>query len=148
MSDPMMQNSTFADRLISLEAEAEDKIEKKLGKTHGACDTNFVQSLIEEYWEKDDDYLTAADRTILEDEGLLGLWTSAYFDDLCNRYQGSCNSLSEKDCDFLEEFDLHDALSNIYFECTVCGWWYEAGEEHTQGWEIVCPDCFEGDEDE
>jgi hypothetical protein len=111
-----------------------------------ALDVSFVNSLVEEYWDKDC-YLNIADTTAVEEEGLSELWKDAYFDDMVERYCGTCNFLLGKDEKFLEDFNMYQAFDNQIFNCATCGWWYEAGEQgESENEEIICNECAEGDE--
>ncbi len=103
-----------------------------------------ITQLIEESWGMDDTYLSPEDRYDLMEQGLLTKWADAYFEDLGIRYQGTCTSLSCKDSEFLEEFDLFQELDNVLFECTGCGWWYESGDDGPcPAGEHWCTDCSE-----
>lgn len=108
----------------------------------------FVTRIIEKNWESDEDtFLTEKERQFLVGHNAMDYFSEMYFYDLVERYQGSCTSLSWKDEDFLEEFNLFETLDNIQFECTCCGWWYEAGEEgESLNGERYCTDCAEEEE--
>ena len=110
---------------------------------------NTIQKFIEEAWDYDEEFLTEHQRRLLVGRGWLQEWVPVYFQDLVDRYQGSCNSLSWKDQDFLEEFDLFQDLDNIQFQCDFCGWWYETceqGESNTG--DMICQDCCEDMDEE
>lgn len=101
-----------------------------------------IDAIIEKYWDNDDEYLTAEDRKFLVEHDALVSWEEAYFQDLADTYQGSCKSLSEVHSKFLEDFDRFGELDDLYFECTACGWWWEAGEQgECPDGETYCEDC-------
>ena len=101
-----------------------------------------IEDLVEKYWDNDDEYLTEKDRQFLVENNAMQRWEEAYFLDLAETYQGSCRSLTEVHSRFLEDFDLWDDLDNLYFECTGCGWWFEAGEDgDCPDGEHYCTDC-------
>ncbi len=106
----------------------------------------FIDNLIENSWDKCDEgeYLTINERDWLVSKNALQLFVDTYFVDLVERYQGSCSFLAPIDESFLEEFDLFSELDDIIFECTGCGWWFEAGDdgEGPEG-EHFCSDCSE-----
>ena len=111
--------------------------------------TTEINNIVRSSWENDEEYLTSAQRTLLVLNDALEQWKYAYFSDLCERYQGSCNFLSWKDTDFLGEFDLFNELDNIQFECTGCSWWYESGDDgESPSGEHWCTDCAEEQNDE
>ena len=126
MGDPLMQSPTFADRIIDLK----------------------IEGILEDSWDSEE-YLTQDDRDWLVENGLLDLWKTKYFEELVQRYQGSCTSLSSKDSDFLEEFNLFSEFEDIQFECDHCGWWCETSEQADSdlGYQI-CAHCWEEEEHE
>lgn len=108
-----------------------------------------ISKMIERLWVDDYcDYLSKKDREFLVKRNILEKWKDAFFLDLVDRYQGSCRSLSGRDQDFLEEFDLFQDLDDIQFECAHCGWWHELCDiaEGPQG-NTICTDCAEENEE-
>ena len=65
------------------------------------------------------------------------------FNDILEKYQGTCMCLAEEDEDFLAEHDLHHRLDENMFMCAVCGWWGEACEQSEQEDDTVCQECYE-----
>lgn len=54
--------------------------------------------------------------------------------------------------DDMDENDLisedYEALGQLIFNCTICGWWYEISENvESEDGEMICQDCFEDDID-
>ena len=103
-----------------------------------------IDDIVERYWDDDEEYLTEKDRQFLVDNNAMHLWEEAYFQDLADTYQGSCKSLTQVHSKFLEDFDRFGELDDLYFECTACGWWYEAGEQgECPAGETWCETCSE-----
>ena len=111
---------------------------------------DFIQIAIEDSWNRDDEdeYLAIGEKEWLVNNNALLAWKQAYFHDLVNNYQGSCNSISPKDESFLEEFDMFGDLDNEIFECGTCGWWYDSSEEgESSTYERTCEDCCKDEEE-
>ena len=104
----------------------------------------FIQELVEKSWDYYDEYIMESDRDILVKEAALEDWREAYFSDLVQRYQGTCDYLVSKDETFLEDFDMHQQLDDELFNCEQCGWWYEIAEMgDSDDGSLVCENCLE-----
>lgn len=66
---------------------------------------------------------------------------SARADALAAEIQGTANSIPEE---LLSDQPMLEALDQLIFECSECGWWCEQGEanEGPNG-EDICDDCSE-----
>ncbi|MFT5348846.1 MAG: hypothetical protein ACI9M3_001887 [Bacteroidia bacterium] len=106
-----------------------------------------IEGFIEESWDRDE-YLIEDERTFLVQNGVMYQWRDAYLKDLVGRFQGTCNSFTSREDEFLEEFNAYDDFDNEIFECGDCGWWCETSERHdTDSGESVCEQCY-GEEEE
>lgn len=65
-------------------------------------------------------------------------------DDIYEQFCGTCESLDLTD----EESDSAELLAGIdqlMFNCAVCGWWYDVGEDSANTDEMTCESCGEED---
>jgi len=80
---------------------------------------------------------------LIDTQDIKGMSTSDIFQKIVEEYQGTCNSLSEDDSDWLEGQDLFDELDQNIFECNCCGWWFEICEQaESDAGEYICNDCY------
>lgn len=62
------------------------------------------------------------------------------FNDLVYFLQGSCNTLSEEDNDFLTDNDLLERFDDEIFICDECGWWC-GDDERSENVDETCDEC-------
>jgi len=67
--------------------------------------------------------------------------------EIIDEYQGTCQFLSDSDINWLEEHGQLAAFDEVLFECEVCGWWYEIGEQGDTD-QLICESCFDEQFDE
>ncbi|MCP4437541.1 MAG: hypothetical protein GY810_01180 [Aureispira sp.] len=73
----------------------------------------------------------------------------AIFDEIVEKYQGTCNSISYKDSDFLYENGLWDEMDNIQKYCNQCNWWNCVSDMREGiGDGDVCSECYEENKEE
>lgn len=108
----------------------------------------LITLIIETNWHSDEDiYITENQKQLLNKFNATEQFKDAFFEDLVDRYQGSCDSISSRDFEFLEDFDLFSDLYNIQFQCDTCGWWFEEGEQgESNSGDMLCKDCAEEEE--
>jgi hypothetical protein len=68
--------------------------------------------------------------------------TNEKFENLLITYQGTCDSLTEEDQQFLESHDLCNNFDSKIFNCDLCGWWCNTSEKSDSG-DATCYDCEE-----
>lgn len=61
------------------------------------------------------------------------------FHDIIYYYEGSCNSMTEEDREFLETNNLTNDFDELLFECETCGWW--CGDDDRSDDDNVCTEC-------
>ena len=110
--------------------------------------TDIIHRMVEAAWDLYDEYLTEDQRKFLVSKDAMKQFQAAYFDDLVERYRGTCNFLMGKDKDFLEEFDMFQAFDDQIFNCAVCGWWCDESEQgHYNYGEPTCDECAKDEEE-
>lgn len=62
------------------------------------------------------------------------------FNDLLYFLQGSCNSLTEDNQEFLEDNNLLERFNNEIFMCEECGWWC-GDDERSETQDDMCDEC-------
>ena len=109
--------------------------------------TDIIHRMVEAAWDSYDEYMTEEQRKFLESKNMMQEFADVYFEDLVERYRGTCNFLMGKDEDFLEEFDMYQAFDEQIFSCVICGWWYDDSEQgESNSGDLVCDECAKDEE--
>ena len=67
--------------------------------------------------------------------------------DIVSTYQGSCDTMSDEDREFLDTYDLWADFENCIFLCTQCCWYCEAHElTQSENNELICTECEDENE--